>query len=137
MKLVNKHVAVAMFFSSVLSISVGNADSVPPPATAAMISPPQEAVEAAVKARGKTGGIVLSTKADGVQLSTGWYKVQQSYHFLGDTGTWAYLEGPNSWIYCSDDTCEHMLMAAAGSYHWLYVNMTSASSFNAVRLWKN
>lgn len=155
MKLVNKSVVVsAVVFSSLLSLSVvqaatepeavtaplvetteilaGNTSAVPP-ASAALAAPPQGA---AAKASGQKGGVAVSAEADGIQLATGWYKVQQTHRALGDSVTWAYLEGANTWIWCNDNECEQILVAAAESYHWLYVNMTSASAFDAVRLWK-
>ncbi|HMT93421.1 hypothetical protein [uncultured Thiothrix sp.] len=154
MKLVNKSVAAsAVVLSSLLSFSVVYAATAPeavpapaaeaaeifagsasaPPPVESLISPPQAAAE---KARGQKGGVAVSAEADGLQLTTGWYRVQQTYRFLGDSSTWAYLEGPNAWILCNDNECEQMLIAAAESSHWLYVNMTSASTFNAVRLYK-
>lgn len=139
MKLVNKLITVVVF-SSLLSLSAVQAATTPesasaaPPAAASLETPPQAAVK---RASGQKGGGVVSTKADGVQLTTGWYKVQQIYRFLGDSTTWAYLEGANQWIWCNDNECEQTLIAAAESYHWLYLSMTSASTFNAVRLYKN
>lgn len=152
MKLVNKSVAAStVVFSSLLSFSVVHAATAPeavpapeaaeifagsasaPPPVESLISPPQAAAE---KARGQKGGVAVSAEADGLQLTTGWYRVQQTYRFLGDSSTWAYLEGANTWILCNDNECEQMLIAAAESSHWLYVNMTSASTFNAVRLYK-
>lgn len=155
MKLVNKSVVVsAVVFSSLLSLSVVHAATEPeavtapsagtteilagntsavPPASAALAAPPQAA---AAKARGQKGGVVVSAEADGVQVVKGWYKVEQVYRDLGSSITWAYLEGPKAWISCNDNECEQILIAAAESYHWLYVNMTSASAFDAVRLWK-
>lgn len=153
MKLVNKSVAVStVVISSLLVFSVAYAANPPevvaaPSAEAAElfagntaalppvdspVSPPQ----VDVKASGQKGGVVVSAEADGAQLSTGWYRVQQTYRFLGDSTTWAYLESANTWIACNDNECEQILIAAAESYHWLYVNMTSASTFNAVRLYK-
>lgn len=130
MNALNKSI-FAVALSLVFSLSTVHA--APPPD---VFAPPPEVLASAQRAIGSKGGVAVSTKADGTQLVSNWYKVQQTYRFIGSTVTWAYLEN-NGWIYCNDDECERILIAAAESYHWLYVNMTSSSTFNAVTLYKN
>jgi hypothetical protein len=77
------------------------------------------------------------------QVATGfrWCKVQQVYRPLGSSRTYAYLEScsPSNlsgWIWCNDNECEKIMIAAAASYHWFGVNFHTTSSFNYVKLWR-
>ncbi|TXH67829.1 MAG: hypothetical protein E6Q83_16200 [Thiothrix sp.] len=131
MNTLNKYVvASALVLGLVFPLSTVHAATPPD-----VFAPPPEVLASAQRAMGSKGGFAVSTRADGTQLVSGWYKVLQTYRLIGATVTWAYLEN-NGWIYCNDDECERILIAAAESYHRLYVNMTSSSTFNSVTLYK-
>jgi len=79
--------------------------------------------------------------AVGPKIGFTWDHLLQSYHYIGSSGTWGYLNATRTWLYTSDNRAENMLIAAAGSKHWFGVYVSgfvgTHPKVTSYRLYKN
>ena len=52
-----------------------------------------------------------------------WDHCQQTYHAVGATTSYCYLETARVWVYETDDRAEEMFQAATADNNWLGVNI--------------
>lgn len=68
-----------------------------------------------------------------------WVKIKATRKYLGGARTWAQLRAPNEnvWISCDDNECEHILVTAAESGHWVGLDLIGDNkySFRSITLY--
>ena len=82
-------------------------------------------------------GKALVTDKSNITPGFKWDHCLQTYHAIGSTTTWCYLESTKGWIGTSDDRAETILIVAAASHNWIGINFISTGgTWNYMRLWK-
>ena len=78
--------------------------------------------------------------AVGPKIGFSWDHLLQSYHHIGSSGTWGYLEATKIWLYATDNRAENMLISGTDSHHWFgfYVSgfVGTSPKVSSYRLYK-
>jgi len=81
-------------------------------------------------------GKALLTDNSNVTTGFKWDHCLQTYHHIGSSRTYCYLQSTKVWVWTTDDRAENMLIAGAASNHWVGINFNTSTSWNYIKMWK-